>query len=34
MTENLAFYPALGYTEVDRRREHGFERVFFEKRLT
>jgi ribosomal protein S18 acetylase RimI-like enzyme len=31
MTENLAFYPALGYAETGRRREHGFERVFFEK---
>jgi ribosomal protein S18 acetylase RimI-like enzyme len=33
MTENLAFYPVLGYVEVDRRREDGFERVFFEKPL-
>jgi ribosomal protein S18 acetylase RimI-like enzyme len=33
MTENLSFYPALGYVEVDRRCEHGFERVFFEKTL-
>jgi predicted N-acetyltransferase YhbS len=31
MVENLSFYPALGYVEVDRRREHGFDRVFFEK---
>jgi ribosomal protein S18 acetylase RimI-like enzyme len=31
MTENLSFYPALGYVEVDRRREHDFDRVFFEK---
>src|SRR3954451_21354195 len=29
MTENLAFYPRLGYTEVDRRTDNGFERVFF-----
>lgn len=33
MTENLAFYPRLGYTEVDRRTDHGFERVFFAKRI-
>jgi GNAT superfamily N-acetyltransferase len=33
MTENLVFYPRLGYTEVDRRTDDGFERVFFEKRL-
>jgi GNAT superfamily N-acetyltransferase len=33
MAENLSFYPALGYVEVDRRSEHGFERVFFEKTL-
>lgn len=33
MTENLAFYPRLGYTEIDRRTDNGFERVFFEKRL-
>jgi ribosomal protein S18 acetylase RimI-like enzyme len=33
MTENLSFYPALGYVEVARRSEHGFDRVFFEKSL-
>lgn len=33
MTENLAFYPRLGYTEIDRRIDNGFERVFFVKRL-
>jgi ribosomal protein S18 acetylase RimI-like enzyme len=31
MTENLALYPALGYREVGRRRQDGFDRVFFEK---
>jgi N-acetylglutamate synthase-like GNAT family acetyltransferase len=31
MTENLSFYPALGYLEVDRRHDEGFNRVFFEK---
>ena len=34
MTENLAFYPRLGYIEVDRRSDNGFERVFFSKRLS
>lgn len=33
MTENLSIYPHLGYTEVGRRTEEGFNRVFFEKRL-
>lgn len=33
MTENLAIYPGLGYAEVDRREEDGFNRVFFEKSL-
>lgn len=31
MVENLALYPRLGYTEVDRRSEDGFDRVFFAK---
>lgn len=31
MTENLTLYPALGYREVGRRSEHGFDRVYFEK---
>jgi len=31
MTENLALYRRLGYAEVGRRREDGFDRVFFEK---
>jgi ribosomal protein S18 acetylase RimI-like enzyme len=34
MTENRAFYPRLGYVEVDRRTDNGFERVFFSKRLS
>ena len=29
MTENLSFYPRSGYTEVGRRREDGFDRVYF-----
>lgn len=33
MTENLSFYPALGYVETDRRREEGFARVYFRKQL-
>jgi len=33
MTENLERYPKLGYVEVGRGHEHGFDRVFFEKRL-
>lgn len=31
MTENLSIYPRLGYQEVARRSEDGFDRVFFEK---
>jgi ribosomal protein S18 acetylase RimI-like enzyme len=33
MTENLALYPALGYTETRRRVEDGFARVYFSKRI-
>lgn len=33
MVENLLLYPRLGYCEVDRRREDGFDRVFFEKQV-
>ena len=33
MTENLSIYPHLGYIEVGRRTEDGFDRVFFEKKL-
>lgn len=33
MTENLAMYPRLGYCEIDRRKEDGFERVYFRKRI-
>ncbi len=31
MTANLTLYPHLGYAEVDRRTEDGFNRVYFEK---
>ncbi len=33
MTENLSYYPRLGFRETDRREEEGYKRVFFEKRL-
>lgn len=33
MRENLALYARLGWREVARRTENGFERVFFEKTL-
>jgi len=33
MTENLRLYPSLGYEVVDRRREDGFDRVYFRKSL-
>lgn len=31
MRENLSLYPRLGWVETDRRREDGFERVYYEK---
>jgi hypothetical protein len=31
MMENLSLYPNLGYVEVARRSDRGFNRVFFEK---
>ncbi|WP_420412737.1 GNAT family N-acetyltransferase [Roseibium sp.] len=33
MTANLKIYPKLGYTESGRRKEDGFNRVYFEKLL-
>jgi ribosomal protein S18 acetylase RimI-like enzyme len=33
MTENVLFYPKLGYVETGRRTDAGFERIFFSKRL-
>ncbi len=33
MTENLALYAQLGWRETGRRREDGFDRVYFEKPL-
>ena len=33
MRENLGLYKALGYAQTGRRREDGFDRVYFEKLL-
>jgi len=33
MHENLAMYPKLGYKETERKKQSGFSRVFFSKRL-
>jgi ribosomal protein S18 acetylase RimI-like enzyme len=33
MTENLTLYPYLGFNQTGRRVTHGFDRVYFEKRL-
>ncbi|WP_325892431.1 GNAT family N-acetyltransferase [Grimontia sp. NTOU-MAR1] len=33
MTENLSMYPKMGYIEVERRREAGFNRVYFRKQV-
>ncbi|WP_370207610.1 GNAT family N-acetyltransferase [Pararhodobacter marinus] len=33
MAANLTLYPRLGYVEIDRRVEDGFDRVYFEKPL-
>jgi len=33
MTENLTYYPSLGFRETERREEDGYKRVFFEKRV-
>ncbi len=34
MTENLTLYPRLGYQEIGRWSEDGFNRVFFNKRIS
>jgi GNAT superfamily N-acetyltransferase len=34
MVENLQIYPRLGYVEVNRRTDDGFNRVYFEKSLS
>ncbi len=33
MTENLSLYPRLGYLEIGRWSEDGFDRVFFRKQI-
>lgn len=33
MTENISIYRRLGYSEVERRKEDGFSRVYFVKHL-
>lgn len=33
MTENLTLYPKLGYEEIERRQEDGFNRVYFRKEI-
>ena len=33
MTANLSLYPHLGYQETERRREDGFNRIYFEKTI-
>lgn len=33
MTENIPFYRGLGFVETGRRREDGFDRIYFERRL-
>jgi GNAT superfamily N-acetyltransferase len=33
MTENQVFYPKIGYVEYDRRRDAGYDRVFYRKSL-
>lgn len=33
MTENLEFYPRMGYVETGRRVEDGFSRVYFRKQI-
>ena len=34
MTENLKLYPYLGYQELGRWNEDGFDRAFFRKELS
>lgn len=33
MTENLVFYPRIGYVEYDRKNQAGYDRVFYRKAL-
>jgi len=34
MTENIAYYPKLGYDETDRREQDGFSRVYYRKPMS
>ena len=34
MVENIEIYKTLGYTETDRRKEHGYNRVYMQKILS
>jgi GNAT superfamily N-acetyltransferase len=33
MTENQIFYPRIGYVEVDRKLDQGYDRIFYRKSL-
>jgi ribosomal protein S18 acetylase RimI-like enzyme len=33
MTENLIFYPKLGFEETERKTDNGYQRVYFKKSL-
>ena len=33
MSENIRLYPRLGYQETDRKKEAGFDRVYYRKKL-
>ena len=33
MVENQGFYHRLGYREIDRRRENGFDRIYYRKEI-
>ena len=33
MTENLEFYPSMGFEQTERRSEDGYDRVYFRKRV-
>jgi ribosomal protein S18 acetylase RimI-like enzyme len=34
MHENLHYYPRQGFIEIDRRRDEGYDRVFYERQIT
>jgi ribosomal protein S18 acetylase RimI-like enzyme len=33
MTENQVFYPRIGYVEYERKRDQGYDRIFYRKQL-